>query len=122
VTLATRRLAERRGHAAERLTVWLLRLKGYRILARRFRVPSGEVDLIVRRGKILAAIEVKTRADFTAAAESVLGRQRRRIARALEHYRARNPHLAGLDCRFDVGTVVAGRWPRHLKGAWDAES
>jgi putative endonuclease len=122
VTLAARRQAERRGHGAERLSVWMLRLKGYRVLARRFRVPSGEIDLIVRRGRVLVAVEVKTRADFAVAAEAVPARQRRRIARALEHYRARNPHLAGLDCRFDVVTVVTGRWPRHLKGAWQAES
>lgn len=118
MTLAARRAAERRGHSAERVSVWLLRVKGYRILARRFRVSSGEIDLIVRRGKVLVAVEVKTRADFAAAAESVLVRQRRRIARALEHYRARNPHLAALDCRFDVMIVVPGRWPRHLPNAW----
>jgi putative endonuclease len=118
VTLAGRRLAERRGHEAERRAVRLLRLKGYRILERRFRVPSGEIDLIARRGKVLIAVEVKTRGDFASAAEAVLGQQRRRIARALEHYLARNPHLAALDCRFDMMMVVPGRWPRHLPGAW----
>lgn len=122
MTLAARRAAERRGQGAERISIWLLRLKGYRILARRFRVPSGEVDLIVRRGRMLVAVEVKTRADFAQAAESIRAPQRRRIARALEHYRARHPHLANLDCRFDVVTVVARRWPRHLKGAWEAET
>jgi len=121
VTLADRRLAERRGHDAERRAVWLLRLKGYRILARRFRVPSGEIDLIARRGKVLVAIEVKTRADFATAAEAVLAQQRRRIARALEHFRARNPRLAELDCRFDVVMVVPGRWPRHLPNAWQGD-
>lgn len=121
MTLAGRRLAERRGHDAERHAVWLLRLKGYRILARRFRVPSGEIDLIARRGKVLVAVEVKTRANFATAAESVLSQQRRRIARALEHYLARNPHLAQLDCRFDVITIVPGRWPRHLPNAWQGD-
>ncbi len=121
MTLAARRRAERRGHGAERVSVWLLRLKGYRILARRFRVPSGEIDLIARRGRVLVAVEVKNRADFDAAAEAVLAQQRRRIARALEHFRARHPHLAALDCRFDVVMVVPGRWPRHLPNAWQGD-
>ena len=118
MSLAARRQAERRGHGAEVAAVWLLRLKGYRILARRFRVPAGEIDLVARRGRVLVAVEVKNRAAFDAAAEAVLAPQRRRIARALEHFRARNPHLAQLECRFDVVMVVPGRWPRHLPNAW----
>ena len=98
MTSAARRQAERRGHGAERICVWLLRLKGYRILAQRFRVPSGEIDLIARRGRVLVAVEVKNRAAFDAAADAVITRQRRRIVRALEHFRARHPHLAALDC------------------------
>jgi putative endonuclease len=121
VTVAKRQRAERRGHSAEFKSIWLLRLKGYRILARRFRVPSGEIDLIARRGRVVVAVEVKARASFDTAAESILAHQRRRIVRALEHFLARHPHLDGLDRRFDVVMVVPGRWPRHLRDAWQGE-
>jgi putative endonuclease len=120
-TTAGRRRAERRGHGAERLCIWLLRLKGYRILARRFRVPSGEVDLIARRGRVLVAVEVKARTGFDAAAEAISAQQRRRIARALDHFLARRPDLATLDRRFDVVMVVPRRWPRHLRNAWQGD-
>jgi putative endonuclease len=121
VTALSRQRAERRGHGAERLSIWLLRLKGYRILARRFRVPSGEIDLIARRGRVLVAVEVKARPAFDTAAEAISARQRRRIVRALEHFRARHPDLAALDCRFDVVMVAPGHWPRHLRDAWQGD-
>jgi putative endonuclease len=118
MTKDARRRAFRRGHAAELLCLWHLRLRGYRILARRFRVPSGEIDLIARRGAVLAAIEVKARGTLATASESLTLRQRRRIARALEHFLARRPDLAGLALRFDVMLVEPRRWPRHLVDAW----
>ena len=113
-----RRAAQRRGLAAELLCLWHLRLRGYRILARRYRVPSGEIDLIARRGRVLAAIEVKARGDWDRASEAVLARQRRRIVRALEHFLVARPELRGLDPRFDVMLVVPRRLPRHLADAW----
>jgi putative endonuclease len=113
-----RRQAERRGAFAEQLCLWHLRFKGYRILARRYRVPVGEVDLIARRGRVLAAIEVKARRDFASAGEAIGARQRRRIARALEHFLSRRPDLAQLDARFDVMLVAPGRLPLHLVDAW----
>lgn len=118
MTLARRRQAFRRGHTAELLCLWHLRLRGYRILARRFRVPSGEVDLIARRGRVLAAIEVKARPSLATASEAISPRQRRRVARALEHFLAQRPELAGLAMRFDVMLVVPGRLPRHVADAW----
>lgn len=121
MSLTARRQAFRRGHAAEFLCLWHLRLRGYRILARRFRVPSGEIDLIARRGQVLAAIEVKARDSFAAAGEAVTPRQRRRIARALGHFIAQRPELAGLVLRFDVMLVAPRRLPRHLADAWREE-
>ncbi|HEX9490515.1 MAG TPA: YraN family protein [Stellaceae bacterium] len=118
MTPARKRQAFRRGHAAELLCLWHLRLRGYRILARRFRVPSGEIDLIARRGRVLAAIEVKARASLATASESVSARQRRRVARALEHFLALRPELAGLAPRFDVMLVAPGRLPQHIADAW----
>jgi putative endonuclease len=115
---AAKRRAFRRGHAAEFLCLWHLRLRGWRILARRFRVPSGEVDLIVRRGSVLAAVEVKARGSLAEAAESVSPRQRRRVARALDHFVAMRPGLAPLSRRYDVMLVIPRRLPRHLADAW----
>ena len=119
---AERRRATRRGRTAEAFCVWVLRLKGYRILARRFRVPSGEVDVIARRGRSLIAVEVKARPGYDVAADAISSHQRRRVARALEHFLARRPDLAGLDPRFDVMLVVPRRWPRHVRDAWRGEN
>jgi putative endonuclease len=113
-----RRRAHRRGHAAERISIWLMRLKGYRLIARRFRVPSGEIDLIMRRGRVLAVIEVKARDNWRVAADAIGARQQRRIARALEHFLALRPDLARLEPRFDAMFVAPRRWPRHVPGAW----
>lgn len=113
-----RRAAVRRGDRAERLCLWQLRLKGYRVLARRYRSPVGEVDLIVRRGGVLVAVEVKARGDFATAGEAVRARQRRRIARGIDHFLGSRPDLARLAVRFDVMLVAPGRLPRHLVDAW----
>jgi putative endonuclease len=116
-----RRAAYRRGARAELLCLWQLRLKGYRILARRYRTPVGEVDLIVRRGSVLAAVEVKARDDFAAAGEAIGARQRQRIARALTYFMGARPDLATLSPRFDVMLVAPRRLPRHLVDAWREE-
>src|SRR5260370_7565951 len=93
MTPARKRQAFRRGHAAELLCLWHLRLRGYRILARRFRVPSGEIDLIARRGRVLAAIEVKARASLAPASQSVSARQRRRAPPPPAHFPPPPPAL-----------------------------
>ena len=120
------RAAFHRGHGAEGLAAWWLRLKGYRILARNWRSAAGEIDLIARRGGVLVVIEVKQRGDLTQAADALQVRQRRRLARAAAAFLASRPDLAGLDLRFDA--VVFGRLlgfrarPIHLKDAWRPES
>ncbi len=113
-----RRKAVRSGRRAEALAAWWLRLKGYRIEARGFRVPAGEIDLIARRGRVLALVEVKARRSLEAAGEAIAPRQRRRIARAAEAYLQRRPALANLELRFDAVLIVPGRLPRHLPDAW----
>lgn len=113
-----RRAAVRRGGRAEFFCAWQLRLKGYRVLARRYRTPVGEIDLIVRRGDVLVAIEVKARADFATASAALGIRQQRRIARALDYFLAHRPDLASLARRFDVMLVVPRHLPLHLIDAW----
>jgi len=117
-----RQRAQRRGRAAEWLCLWHLRLRGWRIVARGWRCPSGEIDILARRGKVLAVVEVKLRGEVGAAASALAPRQRRRIARAAEAFLLSRPDLAGLDLRFDVMLVAPLRMPRHWAGAWRADS
>ncbi len=121
MTRETRRRAYGRGRRAEALAAWWLRLKGYRILARGFRVASGEIDLIARRGRVLAHVEVKARPSLEQAREALTPRQRRRIERAAEVFLQRHPDLAGLDQRFDVVLLAPRRRPHHLENAWHIE-
>ena len=119
---AARRAAWRRGHWAEWLCLWQLRLTGYRILARRYRTPMGEIDLIARRGRTLAAVEVKARGDLASAGDAVRPRQQRRVTRAFAQFLAGRPDLAGLSLRFDVMLVRPRRLPRHITDAWRPEA
>lgn len=118
---ARRRRAERRGRFAEWLCLWHLRLRGWRIVARGWRCPAGEIDLVARRGRLLAVIEVKSRGAVAAAAASLSPRQRRRIARAAEALLAARPDLAGLDMRFDLMLVAPRHLPQHWRDAWRAD-
>lgn len=114
-----RQAAELAGRRGESLAAWWLRLKGYRILARGFRTPVGEIDLIARRGRVLALIEVKRRATLAEAAEAIRRRQQRRVARAAEAFLKLRPDLAGLTLRFDALLLAPGRRPRHLTNMWE---
>ena len=116
-----RRQAERRGHLGEWLCLWHLRLRGWRILARDWRCPAGEIDILARRGGVLAIIEVKSRAGVPDAAAIPSPRQRRRIARAAEAFLKGRPDLAGLALRFDLMQVAHLRLPRHQHAAWRAD-
>lgn len=113
-----RRAAYRRGRVAETCAAMLLRLKGYRILARGYRCAVGEVDIIARRGALLVAVEVKRRPSLAEAAEAVAPRQRQRIARAMGDFVARTPAVAGCDLRFDAILLAPRRWPQHIADAW----
>ena len=119
-TTQRRQRAERRGRFAEWLCLWHLRLHGWRILARGWRCPSGEIDILARRGRVLTIIEVKSRNELDAAASALPPRQRRRIARAAEAFLLSRPDLAPLDLRFDLMLVAPLRVPRHWPGAWRA--
>ncbi len=122
MTTAARRRAQQRGRLAETLAAWWLRLQGYRVLARGFRVPVGEIDLIARRGGVLAIVEVKRRDSLAAAVESISPRQRRRIRHAAETFLQRHPDLAGLEIRFDALLLAPWRLPRHVKDAWQTDT
>ena len=112
-----REAAEKRGRGAETLACWWLRLRGWRVLARRARVPGGEVDIVARRGRILAFVEVKARATEEAAAMSLDAWRLRRVVTAAERLA---PHYQrpGDDIRIDAMFIVPRRWPRHLINVW----
>ncbi len=95
-----------------------LRMTGYRIVARRVRTQVGEIDLIARRGNILAFIEVKARATEDEALFAVTPRQSQRIERAAMAFIARRPAYGRFDMRYDIMVVLPWRWPRHLVDAW----
>ncbi|WP_119388742.1 YraN family protein [Taklimakanibacter lacteus] len=117
----TRRRNERRGRWAERLAEASLRLKGYRLLARRFKSGPGEVDLIMRRGEVTAFIEVKVRANADLAIAAVSDFQIRRIAAAARIWMAKDPRAALGICRFDIVAVSPYQWPRHIPNAFTVE-
>ena len=112
-----RRLAEASGRRGERLAGWWLRLKGWRILDRRVRTPAGEVDLIARRGNLIAFVEVKSRAT---AAELDFAIDERRLARVAAAAEYLMPSYAGAgdDIRVDVILLAPGSRPRHIENAW----
>ncbi len=112
----SRRRARRFGWIAEACCAGLLRLKGFHIIARDFRTPVGEIDIIARKGRTLAFIEVKARGAATA--EVLTARQAQRIVRAAEAFLMMRPDLAGLDLRFDLMLLERWRWPRHWIDAW----
>lgn len=112
-----RREAEQRGRGAETLACWYLRLKGWRILARRARVPGGEVDIVARRGRTLAFIEVKARSTQEAAAFSLDRYRLRRVAVAAERLTPKYIREND-DVRIDALFVVRGKLPRHLANVW----
>jgi putative endonuclease len=117
-----RRQARRRGRVAEWLCLWHLRLRGWQIVERRWRCPSGEIDILARRGRVLAVVEVKSRREAEAAALALAPRQRRRIIRAAEAFLVSRPDLAQLELRFDLMLVGPLRLPQHWRGAWRADS
>jgi putative endonuclease len=112
-----RRLAETRGRKAETIGAWWLRLHGWSILARRARVPGGEVDLVARRGRTLAFVEVKQRSTADAAAWALDEYRLRRVAVAAERLAPRYAR-DGDDIRIDALFIVPRRLPRHLANVW----
>ncbi len=113
----TRQAAEQRGRTAETIACWYLRLHGWHILARRARVPGGEVDIIARRGRMVAFVEVKARAEAETAAFALDEWRLRRVVVAAERLAPRYMR-EGDDVRIDAIFIVPFRWPRHLANIW----
>jgi putative endonuclease len=116
-----RRAAFARGLSAESRAAALLIVKGYRIAARRWKSPVGEIDIVARRRNVLVFVEVKARVGHDEAALAITPRQRRRIVSAAQAWLARHPDDAARAIRFDAVLVAPWRLPRHLPAAFDAD-
>jgi putative endonuclease len=110
--------AYRSGLFAETLAAFLLRLKGHRIVAQRYRTPVGEIDLVALKGRRLAFIEVKRRKTRDDAAWTIPTRQKRRIVRAAQYWLAGHPAYSGHDIAFDVVLAAPWTWPRYIENAF----
>ncbi len=112
-----REIAERGGRRGEGLAALFLRLKGWRIVARRVKTPRGEIDLIARRGRTVAFVEVKWRTTGEGLDTAIDAYRLRRVAAAVEAVAHRHAR-PGDTIRIDVLLLAPGRWPRHIVNAW----
>jgi putative endonuclease len=113
--------AFRQGLSAENRSALLLMAKGFRIAARRYKTPVGELDIVARRRQVLLFVEVKARARHDEAAEAITVRQQKRIVAAAQYWLASHPDDCAKHIRFDVILVTPWGFPRHIAGAFDAE-
>ena len=112
-----REIAEKRGRRGEGFAAWWLRLHGWRVLARRVKTPCGEIDLVVRRARTVAFVEVKWRATAAERDLAIDPWRLRRVGAAAEAvaHRFAGPHDT---IRIDVLLLAPRRWPRHIVNAW----
>ena len=118
---SSRERAEARGRLAETAALWALRFKGYRLLARRFKCKSGEVDLVMRRGAVTAFIEVKARDGVDAGVIAVSTNQQRRIGAAARAWMTRDATARNGTCRFDIVVVSPYLISRHIENAFEGD-
>lgn len=116
-----RRRAESRGRRAEQMAAAAYLLRGYQVLGMRFRTRGGEVDLVVRKGRLVAFVEVKMRADAGEAILAVTPANRRRVECAAAVFLARRPQLADFSVRYDIA-AVSGLSVSLLRDAWRANA
>jgi putative endonuclease len=110
--------AYRQGLFAETLAAFLFRLKGYKIIAQRYRSPVGEIDLVALKNKRLVFVEVKRRKALDDAAWTVPAKQKRRIVRAAQYWLASHPDYTTYTIAFDVLLAAPWAWPRHIENAF----
>ena len=118
VRVARGMAARRSGRRSEAWAAAWLMAKGYRILGFRLKTPQAEIDLLAKKGEVLAVVEVKSRTTIETALEAVTFDQRERLRRAGTTLAARRPALAGCAVRLDLLALAPGRLPRHIPDAW----
>lgn len=116
------RQAEHRGRSVEIMCILRLWFTGWRIVAHRLvgkrGTGLGEIDIVARRGNVLAFIEVKARTSAADALASITAQQRERIQSAAAAFLAAHPSYADCNVRFDAMIAGAGLWPQHIPDAW----
>lgn len=115
-----RRKAQSLGLSAESRAAWALRLTGWRILKQRYKTKAGEIDLIAKKGKTVAFVEVKARKTREAAMNAVTSASQRRIVNAAKIFVAEHPKAGFFTLRFDVIIVRPWRWPERIVNAFQA--
>jgi putative endonuclease len=114
-----RKEAERRGHRGEWFAAWYLRLKGYRVMAMRFKTKTGEVDIIARKKDLVAMVEVKARPTVLEAMDAVSATAQRRIESAGDIWLAKQPDFAKLSVRYDLIAILPRKMPVHVERIFD---
>jgi putative endonuclease len=117
----TRRARHRGGLRAETIAALWLRCKFYTILARRYRLRGGEIDIIARRGRTIAFVEVKARASLEEAMVSITEEKRRRVSRAASRWLSANPWAADHVLRADAVFIAPRRLPLHVVAAMELD-
>jgi putative endonuclease len=112
-----REIAEKHGRRGEGWAALWLRLRGWRIVARRVKTPRGEIDLVARRGRTVAFVEVKWRITHAGLDTAIDEYRLRRVAAAVEAVAHRHTR-PGDTIRIDVLLLAPRRWPRHIVNAW----
>ena len=112
------------GRAGERRAAWFYRLRGFTVVARNVAFRDGEIDLIVRRGRLLAFVEVKTRSGnhLGEPSQSVDRPKQLRIIKCAEIWMARQKR-SDVDIRFDIVTLIKTPWRfrvEHIPNAFEA--
>ncbi len=115
----TRQEAERRGHRGEWLAAWYLRFKGYRIVAKRFKTKTGEVDIIARKRDLIIMVEVKARPSVLEAMDAISATAQRRIESAGDIWLSRQRDFAKLSVRYDLIAILPRSWPVHVERLFD---
>lgn len=106
------------GRRAEWLAILWLTLKGYRLLERRFGGKGGEIDLVMKRGRTVAFVEVKARADLDMAMLAITPEKQRLVERRIRHWLSRNAWASGHHLRADAVFLAPWRRPRHVPAAF----
>jgi putative endonuclease len=117
-----RQEAERRGHRGEWLAAWYLRFKGYRIVAKRFKTKTGEVDIIARKRDLIIMVEVKARPTVLEAMDAITATAQRRIEAAGDIWLARQKDFARLSVRYDLIAILPQKWPVHVERLFDGRN
>jgi putative endonuclease len=112
-----RRRARGHGRRAEIIAALYLRVKGYRILVRGFRIDGGEIDVVAKRFDTIAFVEVKVRPTLGEALVAIDAAKRRRMSRAARVWLAANPWAAAMTLRGDALALAPWHWPQHHRAA-----